>query len=803
MAAPSVTRPATNIYSGGTTSVANTLGLTAPATYGDSGMTLPNPSINNTYGCRINLASPVNVLARKYITFQLVTQVIAGLGYDSLRIYFFDSAGNRSGFLLYKYGPAYRTFWVDSPSGTQGSEGYFIANGSENTDAVIDFTIALNATPEDSSGTLNWADIVAFELYADRSNIAATNVRVYVVYMAAIDEPYLTGGDVANPITLSGQRSLFSNWSSLVAPYKHFRSLRPAPALINNSTEGSIITLTHGLTIGNGSTATRSESTGLSIVFRPSYNLTVLDQYPAIQLANTTRRLLKWNLGSSDYAYHSEFLFSGSLVDTGDYDISITGSNTADTLFKNGTIYNAGTVTIDVAVHDGLTCKKCVEILYDGVATITNASIINNTYSGTRGLVINGAPGTYSGEFYFADNTGGHDIEIEPTSTGTFVLSNISVKSGQTLKIHNTHASTAITVQIPAGITYSTSTAGGAITVTNPPVTQSVTIDGAVAGTRIQIYDTDTNTELYNGVPGSYPYTWTDPSPYVADRPIRLRAMYTAAASAKLFIDTPIGTATALNPDLSYLINQQDDDVYAANAINGSTVTGITIDDANLLINVTASTLSWATIYAYETYWLSTSAGITDEGRIITALDQANYLFENFSIKNVGTGTLTLTGGYGRDATTGSIVDIIDTSGNNIFPLPDHVVNNIVTVGGANIITGDASTILTELSGKPTLAQIEGSTILSKETTVAARPTLAQIEASAVLAKESTINTGIDSLPTLSEITAAVPDVGDIVTGVFNQAITTPIHANMKKQNDYTIIGGSSETDKFRSETVP
>jgi hypothetical protein len=40
-------------------------------------------------------------------------------------------------------------------------------------------------------------------------------------------------------------------------------------------------------------------------------------------------------------------------------------------------------------------------------------------------------------------------------------------------------------------------------------------------------------------------------------------------------------------------------------------------------------------LYAYETYWLYTLAGIRDEGRIINAPDTANYSFENFKIKNV------------------------------------------------------------------------------------------------------------------------------------------------------------------------
>ena len=63
--------------------------------------------------------------------------------------------------------------------------------------------------------------------------------------------------------------------------------------------------------------------------------------------------------------------------------------------------------------------------------------------------------------------------------------------------------------------------------------------------------------------------------------------------------------------------------------------------------------------------------------------------------------------------------------------------------------------ISTDLAGKPNLAQIEGSTVLAKEATVATRasqssvdgkPTLGQIEASSVLAKEQSVSSLLDRL---------------------------------------------------------
>ena len=68
-----------------------------------------------------------------------------------------------------------------------------------------------------------------------------------------------------------------------------------------------------------------------------------------------------------------------------------------------------------------------------------------------------------------------------------------------------------------------------------------------------------------------------------------------------------------------------------------------------------------------------------------------------------------------------------------------------VNLSGTTIKTATDNASQTSVDGKPTLAQIEASTVLAKdstvakETTVTNRPTLAQIEASTVLAKETTV----------------------------------------------------------------
>lgn len=212
--------------------------------------------------------------------------------------------------------------------------------------------------------------------------------------------------------------------------------------------------------------------------------------------------------------------------------------------------------------------------------------------------------------------------------------------------------------------------------------TQTVTVTNGVAGTRIQIYDNTAGEELYNGTP-TFPFTWTDDEIYDNDREIRIRAAYVNGATAKEFIEAVAGTSTLTEPDVSYRLNQVDDEVYNDNAIDGSAITEVTIDDATFKVNIDAGEITWAEIYAYECYWLFTSVGIQDIGKTITAVDTANYRVDSaMFIKNITSPSvpLVLTGGWGVDATTGSSIDLVDTTGGTIFNAPDHVVAFVPSV---------------------------------------------------------------------------------------------------------------------------
>jgi hypothetical protein len=199
----------------------------------------------------------------------------------------------------------------------------------------------------------------------------------------------------------------------------------------------------------------------------------------------------------------------------------------------------------------------------------------------------------------------------------------------------------------------------------------TITISGLVVGSRVQLFDIDSVTELFNGIATSSTLSFA--APYTTDYDLRVRIMYQSGMTAYKFIEF---TDTVTVNGLNRTVSQEIDSIYDANAIDGSAVTGVTIDDDNLLVNVDLGTISLASLYAYETYWLQTEEGIRDEQRFITPVNQANYIFEGFKIKNISdpTAPLIITGGYMVDSVTDTAIEIIDTSGGTVFLAPEIVV---------------------------------------------------------------------------------------------------------------------------------
>lgn len=368
----------------------------------------------------------------------------------------------------------------------------------------------------------------------------------------------------------------------------------------------------------------------------------------------------------------------------------------------------------DITVSDGVVLNGTGSLSMGGFTLLATefSSGENYTYTGgTWGQLSNsptfaggtlnlGAAATYA----FA-TTGDIILSMTPTAPSTYAMASVTATGELDLRNTTAHAITVELSSEAAALAITSNNTGGTITISAPQVYQQVPITNITTTSRVQIYDESAiapvgDRELYNDIPGATSVTWTDPLPAVATRDIRVRITDVVGASAKEMIESSIGTCgiTEETKSVSYRASQVNDDVYIANAIDGSAVTDITIDDTEDVVKIAISgggSKSWPQIYAYQVYWLDTEAGIRDDFAFIEAPDTANYRITGFKIRNDDASPLVLTGGYGVDATTGDYIDVIDTAGStgNIFPDVAHVVAKIVTVGGANIITGDIADI--------------------------------------------------------------------------------------------------------------
>lgn len=366
---------------------------------------------------------------------------------------------------------------------------------------------------------------------------------------------------------------------------------------------------------------------------------------------------------------------------------------TISSSYNDTAVYDAGQYwatqnigeEVPVATLDGVTITVTPKIF--GVQHLVH------TGKRLSGTIVLSSPGSYNMVLAVAT--------LEFSTAGEYTIYESTLY--ETVTLINTSGGIVNVVVLPGT---SLVNSGPNITVTEyiEPVLAHGTITGLVAGTRLQIYNVTTATEMVNTLQNSteYAIAYTNGVGYTDGDIVRIRAIKVTGNTATIFIDTQ---TVAGSGGWSFLVAQVEDTVYNTNGVDGTTVTGVTIDDALLLVSVSTGTITWQDLYAYETAWLFTEEGIRDEGRFTKATDVANYTWYGFKIKNTSSPStpLVISGGYGVDSETGQAIDLLDTTGGSVFLAPDHVVAKVVSVGGVNVITGDIADV-------PTAAEVATAT---------------------------------------------------------------------------------------------
>jgi hypothetical protein len=182
-----------------------------------------------------------------------------------------------------------------------------------------------------------------------------------------------------------------------------------------------------------------------------------------------------------------------------------------------------------------------------------------------------------------------------------------------------------------------------------PPTVAHLAVTDIVPGSRIQIYNVTTATEVVNAVvPGaSYTAEYLDGTGYTAGDTVRVRITYQSGASAMCGFQ---GTTLVGPTGWGIAAEQGPCPVYAALGLDGSDYVGqfdADYVDTEVDIIVAANFLisEW---YAWWAYNLTTEEGIRSFFGGVTAVDVGNYLINN-SVVNIRFDNTTSTEIYALD----------------------------------------------------------------------------------------------------------------------------------------------------------
>jgi hypothetical protein len=359
--------------------------------------------------------------------------------------------------------------------------------------------------------------------------------------------------------------------------------------------------------------------------------------------------------------------YAGIAINKGTKTITLTATNSAKNIYNGVLWFLYQDANMDLAQFASFVSS---------VGDFSDWNIVGAEFA--TGLIK--TTGAVTATAAFVASVTGNVTQATPTDlTGVTITGNLTFNTNTPITITLTNTTISGTVSnTGTGLVTITLASGSTIgTVGSNVVTQrfaNVTAPNIIVGSRVQLYDTTNNVELFNGVlAGALNYQHT----FVGNITVRLRATYQSGLTAKLPVEaTGLLTATGL----SFLNSQTDDGVYIGNLINGSTVTEYTPDYPNVQVDVAGgSTTTVQRLYNWSTYNETTADGIRYLFAAISAIDAVNYLIDqailDVKLDNTGATPVVISGGVitRKDGTT----VIAATSGSiQIDPAKAYVANS-------------------------------------------------------------------------------------------------------------------------------
>lgn len=451
-----------------------TAGTLTPASSASSsiGWRHTGATANQLIGAGYTFPSPVDCSTKKYLTFIMsyysyYNQLsnTAALSDGGLRVIFIDGSGNFA---------RYNLHGGDIPLNQRKAHSF-------TTFKSFPFFIDMSVSPDASSGVVDWSDIARVEIHLKAKPSGTQNFDISMYLLSICDEPIAKAGQSGNYSSFNGLPPLYPD--SNIETKFFFETVG---GWMGSNTKTYVVQ--NGCHIGDDVTETHFRDSNVNLSFyatkRSFINTDFAGDFGWGCCVYAEDRGFKLRLTSGSTLEITNIVFSGVDYAGGDYSVELSGDGSKT--FNIGAVYRATKFIVGNSSLNRFAFYDCYEIDIDNTSVITESSVESSKSTG-KGVYFSGPPDDYSAIQLHMSGGVNDQITVSGSSAGTYDLNGITATNS--VNFHNESATNAVTIQLSAGVSYTTSTAGGAVTIETPPV--SLTINGLVAGGVFSIFDNE------------------------------------------------------------------------------------------------------------------------------------------------------------------------------------------------------------------------------------------------------------------------------------------------------------------------
>lgn len=401
-----------------------------------------------------------------------------------------------------------------------------------------------NATPYASSGTLDWTAITRVGYFWHRQGSAGTSHGLYVKNAALIGNTAITGGGANRPATFVDYMAAMGSWGS----WKWAELQGSAQVLAKSSVQ-----------IGDGANSAYFDSSASSLEFPPDWSATYVPN----------KWQMLWNIAAENFVTLGIKL---KATDTIKLAASVAAADpahkqalTIDAATSTSASYDFGGqsfVGLNPTWLTGVACanatfSRCGEIAGAG-ANFTNCTI-KATASTDAALSITANSSTLDGVTIDVSGTSAaYHLELGASVTAITLTDVAFTGTPTTDKVHVLATSGTVTITTSGTTTLvagDVTSAGATVVISAPTLERGLYFTGLVAGSKVKVFTTGTDTELFSTASSGTTETWDDATAgsitvdYVVMKagylPIRVTGVVCTGAVGTGVVTTPISQAAA------------------------------------------------------------------------------------------------------------------------------------------------------------------------------------------------------------------------------------------------------------------